>query len=298
MIESAVRNVVMIIVLVMWAVIGFLVWVPFLTRMMLVFVGAVIAAVFRDRNPNRAQAGLEAAITFYMRGFRMIAGLADWRVGGGRPGQDQALDLLRTLVEVGFAALFWVLVASGWWITFTVGWGTTLKRADFPGFVVAEKQEVVPPPLPRSSEIGPANRADEPTSALARPDSRTVDVQPGAQANVDQDSSRWPADVVNADTIVWCGMFVRRCKERGSEVFNVWCQMADLRIVGKLQSEECGSDWGEQDVPGIARGMTLKLTLEMCGTNIDGCKRGRPSVHAYWCTTAAGWGHESCKSWL
>jgi len=62
-----------LIVLAVWAVIGFVLWIPFLTRMILIFTGAVIVTIYKNSNPTRAQRALEAAIRFYIHGFEIIS---------------------------------------------------------------------------------------------------------------------------------------------------------------------------------------------------------------------------------
>ncbi len=60
-----------------WAVIGFLFWIPFLTRMIAVFVFAVLSSVTHASSTINAEKGLKVAISFYMDGFSLIWGVLD-----------------------------------------------------------------------------------------------------------------------------------------------------------------------------------------------------------------------------
>src|SRR6266851_8504421 len=59
-------------VIVIWVVLGFLLWVPLLTRMIFVFTAAVVASMYTGRDPTHARHALEAAMSFYSRGFVLI----------------------------------------------------------------------------------------------------------------------------------------------------------------------------------------------------------------------------------
>lgn len=75
-----VRLIVTVVLLAVWAVVGFLLWVPFLVRAIGLYVGAVFASVISGRDLGRAQDALELATTFYVEGFRkMIESVPGYR---------------------------------------------------------------------------------------------------------------------------------------------------------------------------------------------------------------------------
>ena len=114
-----IKFVVMLIVLAAWAVIGFILWIPLLTRMMAYFVGMVAASSFRKINLQLAENSLNFAIEFYINGFRRILHLlsdnsadidnispmADTRPIGG-------LDFLKSVaVDVVWTIVFWIITS-------------------------------------------------------------------------------------------------------------------------------------------------------------------------------------------
>ena len=82
-IETVLYAVVYVFVGLLWAVIGFVICVPFLTRMILIFTAAVVKSVYSESNMHNAERGLDAAVTLYIRGFQKIR--ASWRGESGTP---------------------------------------------------------------------------------------------------------------------------------------------------------------------------------------------------------------------
>lgn len=89
-----------------WAVLGFLLWIPLLTRMMTAFVGTVIMSLYTNSDITRAKTSLEAAVTFYSRGFRLISDALQNKLEGHnfndasdarRPERDYDTEYLRRL---------------------------------------------------------------------------------------------------------------------------------------------------------------------------------------------------------
>ena len=72
LILKVVKSIVGFIVIVSWAIVGFILWLPLLTRMMAYFTGFVAAASFRKLNLSHAKDSLNFAIEFYINGFRRI----------------------------------------------------------------------------------------------------------------------------------------------------------------------------------------------------------------------------------
>src|SRR5439155_15975451 len=91
-IETVLYAVVYVFVGLLWAVIGFVIWVPFLTRMILIFTAAVVKSVYSESNMHNAERGLDAAVTLYIRGFQRVERpvtveviRASWRGESGTP---------------------------------------------------------------------------------------------------------------------------------------------------------------------------------------------------------------------
>jgi len=67
-----VKLVVTLVAIVAWSVIGFVLWIPLLTRMIAYFVGIVAASSYRKIDTKPAQNSLNIAIEFYISGFHRI----------------------------------------------------------------------------------------------------------------------------------------------------------------------------------------------------------------------------------
>src|SRR5436305_650074 len=98
--------IVTVLVTLIWTVVVFLIWVPFLTRMMLVFIAAIMASVYTNKDPSQAKHGLEAAITFYSRGFQTIFQAMTNKLVPEHYVKEE-IELRHALVEIGFAIIFW-----------------------------------------------------------------------------------------------------------------------------------------------------------------------------------------------
>ena len=66
-----IRYIACVIVVIGWATVGFVLWVPLLVRMIIYFIGVVSAASFRGMDLSHARSGLDFAIEFYVNGFRI-----------------------------------------------------------------------------------------------------------------------------------------------------------------------------------------------------------------------------------
>jgi hypothetical protein len=101
--------------LALWTVIGFLLWVPLLTRMITIFFGALIAAMVSGRDPTDAKNHLDFAAAFYIRGFMLIkdaiAGVPHRSGPFFVPQQEHWYKIARELI---FAIIFWISLAILW----------------------------------------------------------------------------------------------------------------------------------------------------------------------------------------
>ena len=64
---------VLVVCLAFWAVVGFVFWVPLLTRTTAVYCAGMVAAVISQTDFPQLKALLDNAIEFYAKGFRQIA---------------------------------------------------------------------------------------------------------------------------------------------------------------------------------------------------------------------------------
>lgn len=109
-------------VLVIWSVIGLLLWIPFLTRMILVFTAAIMATIYKNSDPTKAERGLQQAITFYIRGFEAIMSSMRGDTKQGAFEEVNEAGFFRVLMEVGFAISFWVGIVLTWYFMIGHGW--------------------------------------------------------------------------------------------------------------------------------------------------------------------------------
>lgn len=123
---------ILFLVLVVWAVVGAIFWIPLLIRAMLRFSINLIEASFEGRRPTSAARVLKDAVSFYRRGFVVAVEV----VVGDLTEEDRGQDTMenRLLLEVLWAILVWyfILLAFGWiqaspldlWDWFTsIPWG-------------------------------------------------------------------------------------------------------------------------------------------------------------------------------
>jgi len=98
-----------VIVLLIWAVIGFLMWVPLIFRMILIFTGSVIAeAISTDKNYTALlEKRLNYAIAFYPSTFNRIQDsiFGDPDMVHERP--DMSGDLKVIIFELFWSTIFW-----------------------------------------------------------------------------------------------------------------------------------------------------------------------------------------------
>jgi hypothetical protein len=117
---AVVRELTQYISLAIWAIIGFLFWVPFLARAIAVFSSSVLYYTMTNRDASHLAPYLETAINFYSRGFKLIMSTFS---NLESPQGTRATDLLpfqaaRVMVEFLSAFLFWggiaLLFAHPW----------------------------------------------------------------------------------------------------------------------------------------------------------------------------------------
>lgn len=117
-IERMLRLVATVMVLVLWAIIGLIVWVPMLLRMVAYFCGVILISSFRKVDVQIAQKRLDFAIQFYSSGFRkIIRSYSETTLEPGEPLQDnEPIDLAdflkQAFVDLAWALVFWVVILA------------------------------------------------------------------------------------------------------------------------------------------------------------------------------------------
>ncbi|MCJ7506192.1 hypothetical protein MUP05_06975 [Candidatus Bathyarchaeota archaeon] len=107
-----------VVAIVAWSVIGFVLWIPLLTRMIAYFVGIVVASSYRKINTKPAQNSLNVAIEFYISGFRRILYVMTDEAydPAALPAMNNTqpvslLDFLKSVAaEIVWAIVFWIAV--------------------------------------------------------------------------------------------------------------------------------------------------------------------------------------------
>jgi len=106
--------VILAVVLVGWAVVGAIFWIPLMVRAMLRFSFSLVEATFEGRKPAAAAKGLRDAVNFYRRGFVVaVEVVTGEEIEDPKEGRTEDKRLLR---EFLWALLVWYFIALlfGW----------------------------------------------------------------------------------------------------------------------------------------------------------------------------------------
>jgi hypothetical protein len=102
---KAVMFLVLLVTLAIWAVVGFIFWIPLLTRATTIFALLLLPAALTHQDLSGIRHGLEAACGFYFRGFRSAVA-AIYEPSESVPVQ---IHFWRVLIEMFWAAAFWLV---------------------------------------------------------------------------------------------------------------------------------------------------------------------------------------------
>lgn len=108
---TAVHAVVLVVCLAFWAVVGFVFWVPLLTRTTAVYCAGMVAAVISQTDFGQLKGLLDNAIEFYAKGFRQIA--EHYR--GRRSSEATSLPRVnwsKVWVEIIWTGIFWGVIVG------------------------------------------------------------------------------------------------------------------------------------------------------------------------------------------
>jgi hypothetical protein len=106
--------VILAVVLMVWAVVGAIFWIPLLIRAMLKFSISLIESIFEGHKPATAGKTLRDAVSFYRRGFVVAVEVVTREPLDGR--EEGPVKENRLLLEVLWALLVWYFIALlfGW----------------------------------------------------------------------------------------------------------------------------------------------------------------------------------------
>ena len=133
------------VVMVVWAVVGALVWIPLLLRAMVRFSFALVPATLDREPPSEAAATLRGAVEFYRRGFVMAADALHGRTpeptGHTRPVRSR-----RLLREFAWVALVWYALLAAFGVVWSpVEIGQWIVALPWSGWAVTVGAWIVEP---------------------------------------------------------------------------------------------------------------------------------------------------------
>ncbi|MBI1748305.1 MAG: hypothetical protein HYR55_17235 [Acidobacteria bacterium] len=112
-IVSFIMFLILIICLAVWAVVGFLFWIPLLARAVTIFSAAVVYARVTGQDPESMQDYLRAASSFWFDGF-VAAKKALFPTGNSSASHDLDIKSGRLFGELTWTLLFWLLALWLW----------------------------------------------------------------------------------------------------------------------------------------------------------------------------------------
>ncbi len=111
---NVIRFVVVVIVLLLWTIIGFIIWIPLLIRMIAYFSGMITISTFRKTDIREAQNRLNFAIEFYINGFKKVVDV--WKRDSGEEiklKDNESLSIIPLLkslaIDIVWTIIFWTI---------------------------------------------------------------------------------------------------------------------------------------------------------------------------------------------
>ncbi|MDT8342383.1 MAG: hypothetical protein RQ751_12790 [Longimicrobiales bacterium] len=108
--QKALTWAILLLCLAVWAVVGFVLWLPLMLRSVLRFSFALSQGMLQGAEPRAAGRILRETVEFYRRGFAVAIDAVFAEPEGGKTPPPPRLSTYRLLREVVWAALFWYLV--------------------------------------------------------------------------------------------------------------------------------------------------------------------------------------------
>jgi hypothetical protein len=100
-----------IVALVIWTIVGFLFWIPFLARSIAAFSGMILYSALTGVDSKALGRQVEQAIEFYPVGFRRI-GEALFGATGTTDAQPPVVKFDRFVLDIVWTLLFWGLLLA------------------------------------------------------------------------------------------------------------------------------------------------------------------------------------------
>ena len=124
-IEKTIKSIVLCLVLLVWSIIGMIVWIPLLSRAVAVYSFSIIPLTLSGNRDAiaRIAIALNAATSFYVNGFKLALNAMRSEVIQEplEEQKEQPLSLEKTIKEIMVSTAFWLVFAFSW------GWRPSLS---------------------------------------------------------------------------------------------------------------------------------------------------------------------------
>jgi len=116
MIKRIILEALKVFISLIWSVVGAIFWIPFLIRMIAIFVVSVLLSVTKGSSMGSAEHGLEAGVTFYINGFTKIFGSINNIIAGNPSEPNSKLtdegSFQTIFIHIGYTFIFWLSTIS------------------------------------------------------------------------------------------------------------------------------------------------------------------------------------------
>lgn len=129
---NAIRQFVLAVSLSIWAVVGFLFWIPMLVHAIVQFSALIVYATITDADPSTLATNLERAVRFYLEGFRKVVRAIYRRTTVGQSNISWNVDTKVMLVHVVGTLIFWVVIVVTVTCAVDSSFGTRAHNILFP----------------------------------------------------------------------------------------------------------------------------------------------------------------------
>ncbi|WP_455756389.1 hypothetical protein [Sulfurimonas sp.] len=112
MTKRIILEILKILIAIIWSVIGAIFWIPFLIRMITIFVISVLLSVTNGNSMGSAEHGLDAGVTFYINGFTKIFDSINNIINDNPSKPNTKLtdnnSLQTILIHLAYTFIFWL----------------------------------------------------------------------------------------------------------------------------------------------------------------------------------------------
>ena len=114
-VAATIRYMVLAILLLIWAVVGFLFWLPMLVNAIIFFSLLNLYATILNAEPDTLAVSLEKSVRFYLQGFENVFRAVRKQTRDGSPTANIKLDLKTIVWHLLITAVFWLVVVFLAW---------------------------------------------------------------------------------------------------------------------------------------------------------------------------------------